>query len=91
MIGLSYINDEQTGDFKSVNYISSFFKKEHNKPFFLACGIYRPHLPWYVPKKYFDMYPLDSIELPKLLENDTSDLGERAKELISIEGITIKM
>ena len=80
------INDEQTGDFKSVNYISSFFKKEHNKPFFLACGIYRPHLPWYVPKKYFDMYPLDSIELPKLLENDTSDLGERAKELISRGG-----
>ena len=80
------INDEQTGDFKSVDYISSFFKKEHNKPFFLACGIYRPHLPWYVPKKYFDMYPLESIELPNLLENDTSDLGTRAKELISRGG-----
>ena len=80
------INDEQTGDFRSVDYISSFFQKEHNKPFFLACGIYRPHLPWYVPKKYFDMYPLDSIELPKLLENDTSDLGARAKELISRGG-----
>ena len=80
------INDEQTGDFRSVDYISSFFQKEHNKPFFLACGIYRPHLPWYVPKKYFDMYPLDSIELPKLLENDSSDLGFRAKELISRGG-----
>jgi len=80
------INDDQTGDFRSVDYISSFFEKEHNKPFFLACGIYRPHLPWYVPKKYFDMYPLDSIELPKLLENDSSDLGFRAKELISRGG-----
>ena len=69
------IEDEETGDYKSVDYISSFFEKDHEKPFFLACGIYRPHLPWYVPKKYFDMYPLENIELPILLENDTSDLG----------------
>tara|TARA_B100000287_G_scaffold13078_1_gene13344 strand:- start:3169 stop:4674 length:1506 start_codon:yes stop_codon:yes gene_type:complete len=80
------IEDEETGDYKSVDYISSFFEKDHDKPFFLACGIYRPHLPWYVPKKYFDMYPLENIELPILLENDTSDLGERAKELISRGG-----
>ena len=80
------IGDEETGDYKSVNYISSFFKKDLDKPFFLACGIYRPHLPWYVPKKYFDLYPLADIELPILLEEDTADLGLRAKELISRGG-----
>ena len=80
------IGDEETGDYKSVNYISSFFKKDLDKPFFLACGIYRPHLPWYVPKKYFDLYPLEDIELPILLEEDTADLGLRAKELISRGG-----
>lgn len=80
------IEDTQTSDYMSVDYISSFFRKEMDKPFFLACGIYRPHLPWYVPQKYFDMYPLENIQLPDLLENDTSDLGERAKELISRGG-----
>ena len=80
------INDEETGDFKSVNYISSLLKKKHEKPFFLACGIYRPHLPWYVPKKYFDMYPIEEINLPKLSQNDTTDLGDRAKELVSRGG-----
>ena len=80
------VGNEETSDYKSVEYISNMLKKDHDKPFFLACGIYRPHLPWYVPKKYFDMYPLEDISMPELLENDTSDLGDRAKELISRGG-----
>lgn len=80
------ISDEETGDFESVNYISKQLEKEHEKPFFLACGIYRPHLPWYVPQKYFDRFPIDEIQLPKIMENDTADLGAVAKELISRGG-----
>ncbi len=80
------VSDEETGDYKSVNYISQQLKKDHDKPFFLATGIYRPHLPWYVPKKYFDMFPIEEIQLPEMIEGDTSDLGNRAKELISRGG-----
>jgi len=75
------IDDSLMGDYKSVEYVSSQLQKEHDKPFFLACGIYRPHLPWYVPKKYFDMFPIDSIRLPKILENDLDDLSDRAKDI----------
>lgn len=74
--------DEKTADYKSVSYIKSQLARSHEKPFFLAAGIYRPHLPWYVPKKYFDMFPLGKIRLPGVLENDDDDLGPRAKELI---------
>jgi len=79
-------DDEQTSDFQSVNYISGQLQKEHDKPFFLACGIYRPHVPWYVPQKYFDMFPLEDIKLPETIVDDTSDLGNRAMELISRGG-----
>ncbi len=79
------LDDEETGDYKSVEYIIGQLQKEHDKPFFLACGIYRPHLPWYVPKKYFDMFPLETVELPKVLEHDRDDLGDRAFE-ISVRG-----
>ena len=78
--------DEETGDFKSVKYISDHLQRQHDKPFFLACGIYRPHVPWYVPQKYFDMFPLEDVQLPKILENDLNDLGERAKELAARAG-----
>ncbi len=80
------IEDEETGDFQSVNYISQQFSREHDKPFFLACGIYRPHLPWYVPQKYVDMFPLDQIQLPTIMENDTADLGSFAKNELMKRG-----
>ena len=35
--------------------------KKMNKPFFLACGFYKPHLPFNAPKKYWDLYPKESI------------------------------
>ena len=44
------------------------------KPFFMAVGFSKPHLPWYVPQKYFDMYPLDEIILPKTISNDLDDI-----------------
>jgi arylsulfatase A-like enzyme len=37
--------------------------KEEGKPFFLACGFIKPHMPFYAPKKYWDMYKRDEIVL----------------------------
>ncbi len=37
--------------------------KEKDQPFFLACGFQKPHLPFYAPKKYWDLYDRESIEL----------------------------
>lgn len=37
--------------------------KQAGKPFFLACGFLKPHMPFYAPKKYWDLYRRDQIEL----------------------------
>ncbi len=70
---------EETGDYSCVEYICKLLKDEHEQPFFLACGIYRPHLPWYVPQKYFDKFPLENIQLPKVMEGDLNDLPPMGK------------
>jgi len=80
------LSDEETADYRTVEYISSQLEREHDKPFFLAAGIYRPHLPWYVPQEYFDRFPLEAIQKPRLLENDVDDLGPVALELIERGG-----
>ena len=46
---------------------------DNDNPFFLAVGFLRPHTPLIVPQKYFDMYPLENIQLAKILENDKED------------------
>jgi arylsulfatase A-like enzyme len=66
-------------DVRTVNWAKSELRKNHDKPFFLACGFYRPHLPWYVPRKYFDQFPLDQIVLPETKLDDLDDLPEYGK------------
>ncbi len=66
--------DKDMVDYVSVSYCLKQLAAPHDKPLFLACGIHKPHMPWDVPKKYYDMYPLDKIELPKVLENDLADI-----------------
>jgi arylsulfatase A-like enzyme len=80
------LKDHETGDGRSVDWICRQMKRKHERPFFLACGIYRPHLPWYVPQEYFDLYPLDSIKLPKTQENDQNDLSERGLDIANRGG-----
>lgn len=67
-------SDEQMIDYSVVNYGLEKLRAKHEKPFFLAVGLVKPHMPFSVPKKWFDMFPLDSIELPPHLENDLDDV-----------------
>ncbi len=65
---------EDTGDYHSVLFCKQELKKKGEKPFFLTCGIYSPHVPWYAPRKYFDMFPLDKIQLPPKKLDDYNDI-----------------
>ena len=72
---LDVTDEEFGGDWLVSGWIGDQLSKKHEKPFFLACGIYRPHEPWFVPKKYFDQFPLDEIQLPPgYKENDLDDV-----------------
>lgn len=65
--------DIAMSDYQVVDWAISELKKKHDKPFFQGVGIFRPHMPWHVPRKYFDLYPLETLELPHVQENDLAD------------------
>ena len=66
-------------DYRAAQWASDFLAQDHDRPFFLAVGMFRPHVPWFNPKKYFDQYPLDKLKLPEVKEDDVADLGEWAR------------
>ena len=73
---------EEMGDWQVVDWVIDQLGKEYDKPFFLACGFFRPHLPWYVLQEYFDRFPLEGVSPPVVEENDTSDIPLAGKKLI---------
>jgi arylsulfatase A-like enzyme len=68
------VADKAMDDHRVVDWAMGELGREHSQPVFLACGIFRPHLPWFVPKKYFDQFPLDTITLPQFREDDLEDI-----------------
>lgn len=73
------MKDEDLADWDYVSYCIEKLQKKYEKPFFLSCGLQKPHLPWAVPKKYYDMFPLDQIELPPHIKDDLADIPEAGR------------
>ena len=80
------VPDEEMGDRQVAAWAKQQLQKKHDKPFFIGCGFFRPHLPWYVPTKYFDMYPPDKITLPNIKENDLDDVPAIGRKMARPEG-----
>ena len=73
---------EYGGDYSVAEWVGERLSEKWDKPFFLACGIYRPHEPWFVPQKYFDAFPLEKIQLPPgYRADDLDDLPAPGKGL----------
>ncbi len=66
--------DEEMGDGQLASWAQRFLAEPPKQPFLLVAGIYRPHLPWYAPRKYFEMYPQDKITPPPIKADDLDDI-----------------
>jgi len=67
--------EDDMADAIRTNWMCDVLKRDHDKPFFMALGMYSPHYPNYAPKKYFDMYNRDDLELPPYKDDDLEDLS----------------
>lgn len=75
------VDPEKMADWQTTDWVIERLKNPPQEPMFLACGIGKPHLPWAVPRKYFDLYPLDSITLPEVKEDDLADVPEAGQKM----------
>ena len=80
------VPDEQMGDWQVADWACSELARPGGRPFFLGCGFFRPHLPWYVPRKYFDRFPVDSLTLPNVKEDDLADVPPIGVQFANPEG-----
>lgn len=77
------VPDEEQRDFQTAAWAADELSKlaKSDKPFFLAVGFHLPHVPIYASKHWFDMYPLDQVQLPPSLADDINDLSEYSQLL----------
>ncbi|MEC8554035.1 MAG: sulfatase [Planctomycetota bacterium] len=68
--------DSQMPDFKTASWCIDKLNEPRTKPFFLAAGFYRPHVPFYVPAKWFQEFPLQTIHLPEYRLDDLDDVPQ---------------
>lgn len=66
---------EKTKDYATCSWAAKQLERDFKgKPFFMAVGVSKPHLPWHVPQEFFDLYSLEEIEAASFKRNDLDDI-----------------
>lgn len=74
------VPDEDFGDTQITNWAIEQISSGYDQPFFLAVGYYRPHIPLWAPKRFFDRFLEEPGQLPEVRSDDLDDLGASARK-----------
>ncbi|MBX3435068.1 MAG: sulfatase [Pirellulales bacterium] len=75
------VADRDMGDGQIAEWAAARLHEPRDKPFFLAVGFYRPHIPLFAPQQYFDRLPEDAVVLPDSPPDDLDDLPDFARTI----------
>lgn len=80
--------DSDFPDVKNAGAAVGFLRQPHDRPFFLAFGVWRPHTPFTAPKRFFEMYRREEIRLPVpgYKGSDLADVPEEGRKLAAVWG-----
>ncbi len=73
-------DDSEQTDGKIAAKAIAYLQEKRTTPFFLAVGFFRPHTPYVSPKKYFELYPKDKVEL---VPDPTADRASKPQVALS--------
>ena len=66
-------------DHVTATWVAEQLGAKHEQPFFLSCGFYRPHVPFFPPRRVYESFK--EVQLPLVDENDWSDLPDAARRV----------
>lgn len=72
--------DQQVAD-----WVATKLRTRHDRPFFLACGFYKPHLAWFTPPRFYDERVLADTILPDVPADELDDIPPIGRRLAHIE------
>jgi arylsulfatase A-like enzyme len=75
------VPEDDFPDGKIAGWGAEQLSRPHEKPFLLAIGFYKPHQPFFAPRKYFELYDTKSIALPPTIGGDLHDIPEPGRDL----------
>ncbi|MEM9017794.1 MAG: sulfatase-like hydrolase/transferase, partial [Verrucomicrobiota bacterium] len=67
------------GDQLITDWAIDQMNQSGDQPLFLAVGLFRPHIPFEVPQKWFDLYPENKVQLPPYRADDLDDAHEHER------------
>ncbi len=75
------VAEAEMDDAKVVAWCAERLLRPHQQPLLLACGLSTPHLPWYLPRAWFERFRPDEVTLPEVKEDDLDDVPAAARRI----------
>ncbi|MGH9660090.1 MAG: sulfatase [Bryobacteraceae bacterium] len=79
--------EAEYGDAAAVDFGAAFLRRKHARPFFLAVGLWHPHIPMFAPRNYFDLYPPEKVRLPDSPADDLDDVPAVGREMAAFRRV----
>ena len=73
--------DGVLSDARVADAAAAFLARPPKEPFFLGCGFFKPHLPWFLPESRLSALDLDAIVLPTVRADDLDDVPAAGRAL----------
>lgn len=75
-------DDSDMTDHQAADWAVARLRQDRDAPFLLMVGFLRPHVPWHVPQKWFDLYPEPgSLAMPNYRADDLEDVPQCARDM----------
>jgi len=80
--------DEQMPDHQIATWAEKQLAEKQDRPLWMGVGFYRPHVPQFAPQKWFDLYPMDALKLPKTTADDLKDISRYGIDITRLKHVS---